>query len=93
MEVVSPVSGLWPRPDGDTGSPTTAELPTVTLQVLPLTAGAHASMGSGFTVLALGDLGEPDTAYVGHALGAAHVTGERDVALAGSSSNSCVPWP
>ena len=59
-----------------------AELSTVTLQVLPLTAGAHASMGSGFLVLSFGDLAEPDMAYVEHALGAAHVTGERDVASA-----------
>ena len=59
-----------------------AELSTVTVQVLPLTAGAHASMGSGFYVLTFGDLDEPDMAYVEHALGAAHVTGEGDVALA-----------
>ncbi len=45
----------------------------VTLQVLPLTAGARAAMGSGFMVLSFGDLGEPDMVYVEHALGAAHL--------------------
>jgi hypothetical protein len=61
---------------------TAADLPTVTLQVLPAGPGAHASMGSGFYVLSFGDLGEPDMAYVEHALGAAHVEGEREVAVA-----------
>jgi hypothetical protein len=60
----------------------TAELDTVTLQVLPLVAGAHGSMGSGFTVLTFGDLGEPDMAYVEHALGAAHITDGKEVARA-----------
>ncbi len=59
-----------------------AELPSVTLQVLPAGVGAHAAMGSGFVVLGFGDLGEPDMAYVEHALGAAHVEGEREVATA-----------
>lgn len=47
-----------------------AELPTVTLQVLPATVGAHPAIGSAFTLLSFGDLGEPDIAYVEHALGA-----------------------
>jgi hypothetical protein len=59
-----------------------ADLPTVTLQVLPAAPGAHASMGSGFYVLSFGDLGEPDMAYVEHALGAAHVEGEPEVTTA-----------
>lgn len=59
-----------------------AELDTVAIQVLPLTAGAHASMGSGFLVLSFGDLGEPDMAYVEHALGAAHVTDAKEVVRA-----------
>lgn len=59
-----------------------AELPAVSLQVLPAGPGAHASMGSGFYVLSFGDLGEPDMGYVEHSLGAAHITGARDVLLA-----------
>lgn len=61
---------------------TAAQLPTVELQVLPAGSGAHASMSSGFAVLAFGDLGEPDMAYVEHALGAAHVEGEGEVGTA-----------
>ncbi|MDT7581146.1 MAG: hypothetical protein QOK35_2410, partial [Pseudonocardiales bacterium] len=58
-----------------------AELPTVTLQVLPSGAAAHASLASGFIVLSFGALGEPDLAYVEHALGAAFLEGEDDVRL------------
>jgi transcriptional regulator with XRE-family HTH domain len=60
----------------------TAELPTVTLQVLPADSKAHESLASGFTVLSFGALGEPDLAYVEHALGAAFLEGEDDVRLA-----------
>jgi transcriptional regulator with XRE-family HTH domain len=59
-----------------------ADLPTVTIQVLPDLPGAHAALASGFTVLSFGDLGEPDMAYVEHTLGAAHLTSERDVGMA-----------
>jgi len=61
---------------------TAAELPTVTLQVLPAHAGPHASLASGFSVLSFGDLGEPDLAYVEHSLGAARLEGPDDVLLA-----------
>lgn len=59
-----------------------ADLPSVTLQVLPLDVGARATAGSGFTVLTFGDLGEPDLAYVEHALGAALLEKAEDVASA-----------
>ncbi len=59
-----------------------AELPTVTLQVLPTGTAAHASIASGFIVLSFSALGEPDLAYVEHALGAAFLEGEDDVRLA-----------
>jgi transcriptional regulator with XRE-family HTH domain len=59
-----------------------AELDTVSLQVLPTAVGAHAALASGFTVLSFGDLGEPDMAYVEHALGAVHLEKETDVARA-----------
>ena len=58
------------------------ELPTVTLQVLAARPGAHASLGSGFIVLSFGDLGEPDMAFVEHALGALHLDGQEEVLLA-----------
>jgi transcriptional regulator with XRE-family HTH domain len=59
-----------------------AELPTVTLQVLPAGQGAHPALGSGFTLLRFGDLDEPDMAYVEHALGAALLEKEPHVRLA-----------
>jgi transcriptional regulator with XRE-family HTH domain len=59
-----------------------AELPTVTLQVLPYRAGAYPSMASAFTLLSFDDLGEPDIAHVEHALGAVTLDKESDVARA-----------
>jgi transcriptional regulator with XRE-family HTH domain len=59
-----------------------AELPSVTLQVLPAHTGPHASLASGFSVLSFGDLGEPDLAYVEHSLGAARLERTDDVLLA-----------
>ncbi len=44
-------------------------------------------------MLSFGDLGEPDMAHVEHALGAAHIEGEREVVLARKQLTSCVPWP
>jgi transcriptional regulator with XRE-family HTH domain len=59
-----------------------AGLDTVTLQVLPASAGAHAGLASGFTILHFGDLGEPDMAYVEHSLGALSLDKAGDVARA-----------
>jgi transcriptional regulator with XRE-family HTH domain len=59
-----------------------AELDTVTLQILPTSAGAHASMESGFILLSFGDLGEPDVMYVEHAMGGTHSEKESEVARA-----------
>lgn len=59
-----------------------AELDNVSLQVLPTAVGAHPALASGFTVLNFGDIGEPDTAYVEHSLGAVQLEKEEDVALA-----------
>ncbi|GAA0932425.1 helix-turn-helix transcriptional regulator [Pseudonocardia zijingensis] len=59
-----------------------SELPRVSFQVLPDGRGAHPSLESGFFVLSFGDLGEPDMAYVEHALGAAHLWKEPEVTLA-----------
>jgi uncharacterized protein DUF5753 len=59
-----------------------ADLPTVDLQVLPAGSGAHGGLGSGFVILHFGDLGEPDMAYVEHALGATHLVKEPDLTRA-----------
>ena len=56
-----------------------AELDSVQLRVLPRTVGAHVAMGSGLVVLNFGDLGEPDVAYIEHALGSLLVEKEREV--------------
>jgi transcriptional regulator with XRE-family HTH domain len=59
-----------------------AELESVTLRVLPAAVGAHAALASGFTILQFGDLGEPDMAYVEHALGALSLDKDGDVTRA-----------
>jgi transcriptional regulator with XRE-family HTH domain len=59
-----------------------AELDNVNLRVLPTDVGAHPALASGFMVLNFGDLGEPDIAYVEHALGAVQLEQEADVARA-----------
>ncbi len=59
-----------------------AELPTVTLQVLPRGLGAYPGMSAVFTVLSFGDLGVPDIAYVEHPMGSVHMDKEGDVAWA-----------
>jgi transcriptional regulator with XRE-family HTH domain len=61
---------------------TASNRPSVTLQVLLNGRGAHPSLASGFTILTFGDLGEPDMAYVEHALGATHLEKEPAVTLA-----------
>ena len=59
-----------------------AELPSVTLQVLPFSAGAYPAPEGAFTVLSFGDLGEPDLVYIEHPWGATHVERPADVAEA-----------
>lgn len=59
-----------------------AVLDTVTLHVLPTSVGAHAALGSNFTILNFGDLGEPDIVSAEHTLGAVMVDKAGDVARA-----------
>jgi hypothetical protein len=59
-----------------------AQLPLVTLQVLPATTFGRALTGSGFTVLSFDGLGEPEIVYVEHALGTVRLEKEADVARA-----------
>jgi transcriptional regulator with XRE-family HTH domain len=67
-----------------------AELDTVTLHVLPSAVGAHAALASGFTILHFGLIGEPDIAYVEHALGAVTLDKGSDVAQAKRNFESVV---
>lgn len=57
-------------------------LRSVSLQVLPTAAASRVAVGSGFMVLSFGGLGEPDMAYVEHALGATQLEKASDVAAA-----------
>jgi hypothetical protein len=57
-------------------------LPSVTLLVLPASAGAHAGMASAFTILSFDHLGEPDIVYVEHAVGAIQLEKDADVSRA-----------
>lgn len=59
-----------------------AALDTVTLRVVPTAVGAHAALGSNFTILNFGDLGEPDIVSAEHTLGAVMVDKAGDVARA-----------
>jgi transcriptional regulator with XRE-family HTH domain len=59
-----------------------AELDSVTLHVLPTEVGAHAAVASGFSILKFGELGEPDMAYIEHALGALMLDKDGEVARA-----------
>ncbi|HXV93087.1 MAG TPA: helix-turn-helix transcriptional regulator [Pseudonocardia sp.] len=57
-------------------------LPTVTLQVVPWEAGAHAGMSAGISLLRFGDLDMPDLAYTENPIGSIHMEKEGDVARA-----------
>ena len=46
-----------------------AELPNVTLQILPFEVGAHAGMDGTFTILSFPEPGDPDVVYAENATG------------------------
>ncbi|MGC4808397.1 helix-turn-helix domain-containing protein [Micromonospora sp. DT233] len=46
-----------------------AELPNVTLQILPFAVGAHAGMDGTFTILSFPEAGDPDVVYAENATG------------------------
>jgi Domain of unknown function (DUF5753)/Helix-turn-helix domain len=56
-----------------------AELPSVTLQVLPFSAGAHPAMASAFTILRFAEPALPDVVYVEHLTNALHLDRREDV--------------
>ena len=56
-----------------------AALPSVCLQVLPLSLGVHSGLGGSFTVLGYGDPNEPEIAYVEHTVNAMQLHKEAEV--------------
>ena len=56
-----------------------AELPNVTLQVLPVEAGAHAGMGGSFVILEFPGLSELDLIHLEHATGGLYMEREDDI--------------
>ncbi|WP_116043048.1 helix-turn-helix domain-containing protein [Amycolatopsis palatopharyngis] len=56
-----------------------AELPTVTLQVLPLSASPHVGLDGSFHVLGFAEKDEPDLAYVEHVFGSLQIEKEAEV--------------
>jgi transcriptional regulator with XRE-family HTH domain len=59
-----------------------AALDRVTLQVLPLSLGAHPGLSAPFTLLTFGDIDFGDMVYVEHPVGAVHINKESEVAVA-----------
>lgn len=60
-----------------------ADLPGVTVQVLPSAVCAHAVIASGLTMLSFpAELGEPDLAYIEHSLGSLNIVKVSEVARA-----------
>jgi DNA-binding XRE family transcriptional regulator len=56
-----------------------AELPSVTLQILPFRAGAHPALGSSFSILRFQDKALPDVVYVEHLTNALYLDRLEDV--------------
>lgn len=56
-----------------------AELPTVTLQMLPLAHGAHDAMNGAFILLTFPEPDDPDMLYVSYATGALHIEDQDEV--------------
>lgn len=57
-----------------------AQLPNVTLQVLPFDAGGHAATGGSFTILRFSERGLPDIVYLEHLTNALYLDKKRDTA-------------
>jgi transcriptional regulator with XRE-family HTH domain len=57
----------------------TAELPNVTVQVVPFAAGAHAGLGSTFSVLGFPDAGDPDVVYLEEATSSLYLERPADI--------------
>jgi transcriptional regulator with XRE-family HTH domain len=59
-----------------------ADLDTVTLQILPTSVADHPAFDGTFCVLSFDGLGEPDMGYIEHLMGSVHVEKEEHVARA-----------
>jgi transcriptional regulator with XRE-family HTH domain len=59
-----------------------ADLDRVTLQVLPMSLGAHPGLSAPFTLLTFGGIDFGDMVYVEHPVGAVHISKEDEVAVA-----------
>ncbi|MQA11436.1 MAG: helix-turn-helix domain-containing protein [Pseudonocardiaceae bacterium] len=57
-------------------------LPSVTVQVLPLSCGAHSGRTGSFTILSYAEPEEPDIAYIEHGFGSLQIEKADEVALA-----------
>ena len=55
-----------------------AQLPNITLQVLPFEAGGHAATGGSFTILRFSEPGLPDIVYLEHLTNALYLDKQRD---------------
>ncbi|MGY4099447.1 helix-turn-helix domain-containing protein [Nocardia sp. R16R-3T] len=58
-----------------------AELPNVTVQVLPYSAGEHAAAGSSFSILRFAEAELPDIVYLEHLTSALYLDRKQDLAL------------
>ncbi|MFI6044838.1 helix-turn-helix domain-containing protein [Nocardia sp. NPDC051321] len=58
-----------------------ASLPTVTVQVLPYSAGEHAAAGSSFSILRFAESELPDIVYLEHLTSALYLDRRQDLAL------------
>jgi hypothetical protein len=55
------------------------KLPNVTLQILPFASGAHAAMGSAFSILRFADREIPDIVYLEHLTNAVYLDRRNEV--------------
>ncbi len=60
---------------------TLADLPNVTIQVLPYSAGEHAAAGSSFSILRFAEAELPDIVYLEHLTSALYLERRQDLAL------------
>ncbi|WP_406688422.1 helix-turn-helix transcriptional regulator [Saccharopolyspora sp. ID03-671] len=60
------------------------ELPTVTLQIMPIGTGSHRGLEGSFTLLSYGDAEENDVLFLEHAVGSLHIDKPEAVATAAS---------
>ena len=56
-----------------------SELPTVVLQVLPLSAGMHSAINGAFTLLSFPEPQDPELLYIAYPTGAVHLEDEKEV--------------